>query len=842
MGWGRAAAATYLVGFVILVICFALAVIAFSIEILRFNFVRGIGGLLFVVAAFQIIGLVIYPVKFTEDIPLLGDNMFSWAYGFGWASTVVVIDDAGVSQEGLSTDIGEGEQAFAFRGLLDNPDGPLTATGILDCLCHRTAAGRMFQLARMRDNTATSLLIYQQANKPRQALTGPRQCLYSQIHARGVFVRLRQSRTQVFFSQRSQVPARPFGDLCRGSHRFVSPSPWHRGPSPAKHLPRAMVKYGLDYTRCRWILPLLLGIGVIFGIIALAGRGWLESQTLPYVQQASLWQDCRRPEQGGEWSCESLMRYGKRPRGWRAAARDRGSQPPGHLPQPMEELKKGEMGLAPKHYRMLLPAPSGLGVSPICFHIVTAFGTQLQEKHLAWGRAAAATYLVGFLLLVICFALAIIAFAIDTLRFNFIRGIGGLLFVAAVFSIMGLVIYPVKFSSEMEMTGINMFSWAYGFGWTTAIMEIGLGFFFCCLPNYEDQILELTLKRREKQELRFKRKTQSSTKTVSKNLLSVLTAKWLGVISSQIAFAAPSFILEHNYSQLAMKQPDLKHTSPWLCEQAGAEPCSSLWQCMLKEHQDLLMMYLKPKGKMDNEKSRVTVTGQDMRDEQKSTSNNPVSAGTVLESSTATYLLQTEVEAYPSVISSSGAAPPGRQNNNPCGVSSASAVIPLPVYGTAVITPAALEIVAWQMLVCSGSCSKVPDPQAKIKAQFLNSGLKWLTVNHLMDWPSPIIMCHLIREGKIQFSKLADAERAVCLCVRSESANRSLVKPAPPKLGWFQTENTCQSARPALLHAQKAEIMYSSPTPKLLCTEAITHDYILGTTDCSKYYFQLLWK
>lgn len=48
-GWGRAAAATYLVGFVILVICFALAVIAFSIEILRFNFVRGIGGLLFVV-------------------------------------------------------------------------------------------------------------------------------------------------------------------------------------------------------------------------------------------------------------------------------------------------------------------------------------------------------------------------------------------------------------------------------------------------------------------------------------------------------------------------------------------------------------------------------------------------------------------------------------------------------------------------------------------------------------------------------------------------------------------------------------------------------------------------
>uniref|UniRef100_A0A8D0B1A2 P53 apoptosis effector related to PMP-22 n=1 Tax=Salvator merianae TaxID=96440 RepID=A0A8D0B1A2_SALMN len=174
-----------------------------------------------------------------------------------------------------------------------------------------------------------------------------------------------------------------------------------------------MVKYGLDYTRCRWILPLLLGLAMIFGIISLAGWGWVTSQSWPYSARSSLWRLCYSDDDG---LCRSLTDY-------------------------------------------------------------------------AWGRAASLTFLLAFILVVICFALAIIAFAIPTLRFNFIRGIGGLLFVAAAFGICGLVIYPVKMAQLVPADGMLQLGWAYGFGWTMTLMAIGLGFFFCCLPLYEDHIL-----------------------------------------------------------------------------------------------------------------------------------------------------------------------------------------------------------------------------------------------------------------------------------------------------------------------------------------------------------------
>ncbi|KAJ1155805.1 hypothetical protein NDU88_008530 [Pleurodeles waltl] len=87
--WAKATAALLIIGFIILIICFLLSFVALCVP--NMGLLRVVGGLLFLAVILQIISLIIYPVRYTEELALGADRyMYSWTYGFGWASTIVM--------------------------------------------------------------------------------------------------------------------------------------------------------------------------------------------------------------------------------------------------------------------------------------------------------------------------------------------------------------------------------------------------------------------------------------------------------------------------------------------------------------------------------------------------------------------------------------------------------------------------------------------------------------------------------------------------------------------------------------------------------------------------------
>ncbi|TSN48484.1 p53 apoptosis effector related to PMP-22 [Bagarius yarrelli] len=87
--WAQAVAALMIIGLIVLVIAFIISCVALCCT-LNIMLLPLIGALLLLVAVHQIIALIIYPVKFNEQI-FEGNYDYTWAYGFGWGATIIVI-------------------------------------------------------------------------------------------------------------------------------------------------------------------------------------------------------------------------------------------------------------------------------------------------------------------------------------------------------------------------------------------------------------------------------------------------------------------------------------------------------------------------------------------------------------------------------------------------------------------------------------------------------------------------------------------------------------------------------------------------------------------------------
>ncbi|KAJ8360251.1 hypothetical protein SKAU_G00167760 [Synaphobranchus kaupii] len=107
-----------------------------------------------------------------------------------------------------------------------------------------------------------------------------------------------------------------------------------------------------------------------------------------------------------------------------------------------------------------------------------------------WAQAVAALMILGLLILIVAFIMSCVALC-PTVNSTLLPLIGILLIIAVILQVIALIIYPVKFN-ELIFEGHYNYTWAYGFGWGATLLMIGCSVLFCCLPQYEDNMLGLT--------------------------------------------------------------------------------------------------------------------------------------------------------------------------------------------------------------------------------------------------------------------------------------------------------------------------------------------------------------
>ncbi|KAJ8372553.1 hypothetical protein AAFF_G00281580 [Aldrovandia affinis] len=87
--WAQAVAALMIIGLIILIVAFIVSCVALC-RTVNTTLLPIIGGLLLIAVILQVIALIIYPVKF-YDLIFEGHYDYTWAYGFGWGATVLMM-------------------------------------------------------------------------------------------------------------------------------------------------------------------------------------------------------------------------------------------------------------------------------------------------------------------------------------------------------------------------------------------------------------------------------------------------------------------------------------------------------------------------------------------------------------------------------------------------------------------------------------------------------------------------------------------------------------------------------------------------------------------------------
>ncbi|KAG7462972.1 hypothetical protein MATL_G00190360 [Megalops atlanticus] len=87
--WAQAVAALMILGLLILIVAFIISCVALCPTV-NISLMPVIAVLLVIAVILQAIALIIYPVKFNELI-FEGHYDYTWAYGFGWGATVLMI-------------------------------------------------------------------------------------------------------------------------------------------------------------------------------------------------------------------------------------------------------------------------------------------------------------------------------------------------------------------------------------------------------------------------------------------------------------------------------------------------------------------------------------------------------------------------------------------------------------------------------------------------------------------------------------------------------------------------------------------------------------------------------